>query len=89
MTFIIGVILTFFAIAIYITIIRWVFRIDYIASLLKINSENTFELFELTKIIKKQNNYSIEQNKVLIAQQERMLEVLEQGIELFENSTEN
>jgi hypothetical protein len=57
--------------------------------LLKENSRNTFDKFELLKIIKKQNDYSIGQTKVFIQQQERMVELLEQGIELFENNREN
>lgn len=83
------IIIIFIYLFVHISIIRWVFRIDYIVLLLKENSRNTFDKFELLKIIKKQNDYSIGQTKVFIQQQERMVELLEQGIELFENNREN
>ena len=89
MDFIIIIIICFFVIIIPIGIIRWTFSIGYIVSLLEKSSRNTFNQFELLKIIKKQNDHSIGQSKVFIEQQERMLEILEQGIELFENNREN
>jgi hypothetical protein len=60
MTSVIVIIIAFCAIAIYIGVIRWVFRIDYIVLLLEINAGNTSGQFELIEVIKKQNNYSIE-----------------------------
>jgi hypothetical protein len=89
MSVLITVILAVCFILIYITIIRWVFRIDYIASLLQKNSENTFGQFKLLKFIKKQNYYSIEQTKIFLEQQEKMIELLEQGVELLKKNTEN
>ena len=89
MDFIIIIIICLFVIIISTGIIRWIFSISYIVSLLEKSSRNTFNQFELLKIIKKQNDHSIGQSKVFIEQQERMLEILEQGIELFENNREN
>ncbi len=54
------------AIAIYVCIIRAVFRINDIVSLLETNTGNTHTQVNLSKSIKKQNDYSIEQYKILI-----------------------
>ncbi len=84
-----AIIFCFLAIAIGISIIRAVFRINDIVLSLETNSENTYAQFKLIKTIKKQNDYSIEQSKILIDRQTRMLELLEQGIELLRENTEN
>ncbi len=40
-------------------------------------------------MIEKQNDYSTRQAQVLIDKQKRMLEILEESIELFRGNTEN